>query len=211
MLRILNDESSSTFCYTMREIKMLAWINSLTDMDDWDRKIFDPDFVFDWKSAKVMTGYDVTRSMADWCAEEVKYYVQDFISTRIIPALDGGVIKSNDCIDLALRKDLQSATAALRKHSSEQVVDLIDPYLYPYAWMRTRTLGRGSVALADSVSRCGEGDPVKFPPQGDCVQDGRSTYPNDMAWSRRFQWLPFDVTFEGRGEGPSRYAGLEDE
>jgi len=45
---------------------MLAWINELTDLPDWQHKIFDPEFTFDWKSAKVMTGYDVVRSMADW-------------------------------------------------------------------------------------------------------------------------------------------------
>ncbi|KAL9578854.1 MAG: hypothetical protein Q9203_006940 [Teloschistes exilis] len=50
----------------MREIKMIAWINALTDMPDWHRKIFDPDFTFEWKSAKDLTGYDVTRSMVDW-------------------------------------------------------------------------------------------------------------------------------------------------
>ena len=45
---------------------MLSLINELTDMRDWDRKIFDPNFTFEWKSAKTMTGQDVTRSMADW-------------------------------------------------------------------------------------------------------------------------------------------------
>ena len=50
----------------MREIAMIAWINSLTDMPDWDRKIFDPEFAFQWKSAKLLTGYDTTRSMTDW-------------------------------------------------------------------------------------------------------------------------------------------------
>ena len=45
---------------------MLSLINELTDMRDWDRKIFDPKFTFEWKSAKTMTGQGVTRSMADW-------------------------------------------------------------------------------------------------------------------------------------------------
>ena len=45
---------------------MLSLINELTDMRDWDRKIFDPDFTFEWKSAKTMSGQDVTRSMVDW-------------------------------------------------------------------------------------------------------------------------------------------------
>lgn len=45
---------------------MLAMINELTDMPDWDRKVFDSDFTFKWKSAKLLTGDDVTRSMAEW-------------------------------------------------------------------------------------------------------------------------------------------------
>ena len=45
---------------------MIAWMNSLTDMPDWDRKIFDPEFTFQWKSAKLLTGYDTIRSMTDW-------------------------------------------------------------------------------------------------------------------------------------------------
>lgn len=56
----------SAYCYTVRELTMLAWINELTDMPNWQHKIFDPEFTFEWKSSKVMTGYDVTRSMADW-------------------------------------------------------------------------------------------------------------------------------------------------
>lgn len=45
---------------------MLALMNELTDMPDWDRKIFENDFTFKWKSEKLMTGKDITRSMADW-------------------------------------------------------------------------------------------------------------------------------------------------
>lgn len=41
---------------------MISWINELTDMPDRDRNIWEADFVFEWKSAKVMAGEDVTRS-----------------------------------------------------------------------------------------------------------------------------------------------------
>ena len=54
------------FCYTVRERTILALINELTDMPDWHRKVFDIDFTFKWKSEKLMTGKDITRSMADW-------------------------------------------------------------------------------------------------------------------------------------------------
>ena len=45
---------------------MIALMNELTDLPDWERQIFDTQFTFTWKSAKVMAGRDVTRSMADW-------------------------------------------------------------------------------------------------------------------------------------------------
>ena len=58
--------ANSKDCYTVRERTMIALMNELTDMPDWERNIFDTRFAFTWKSAKVMTGGDVTRSMADW-------------------------------------------------------------------------------------------------------------------------------------------------
>lgn len=45
---------------------MLAWISELTDMNGWEKRIWDDDFVFKWKSTKVIAGGDVTRAMADW-------------------------------------------------------------------------------------------------------------------------------------------------
>ena len=45
---------------------MIALINEFTDMSDWHRKVFDPDMVFEWKSAKLLSGRDITRSMVDW-------------------------------------------------------------------------------------------------------------------------------------------------
>lgn len=45
---------------------MLAWINELTDMPDWQSKIYDPEFVSKWKSVKMLTAPDMIRSLADW-------------------------------------------------------------------------------------------------------------------------------------------------
>ncbi|KAL8803834.1 MAG: hypothetical protein Q9200_006061 [Gallowayella weberi] len=188
----------------MREIAMIAWMNTLTDMPDWHRKIFDPDFTFEWKSAKVLTGYDVTRSMVDWCINEVAYYVHDWTKTRIIPAIDGGVLKSDDCVSASIQFTLQRAIASLQyQHCRESslVHDLVDPFQYPYTWERTRTLRHASVSRMECISRCGDGGIVKMPPEGDCRQDEFGKYRNDMAWSRRYQWLPFDVRFDDDGRG----------
>ena len=104
LLSALDGSEDPKFCYTVRELIILALINELTDMPDWDRKVFNPELTFYWKSAKLLTRLYVTRSMLDWCVEEAKYYVHEFISTRIILALDGGVIKLDDCLDNSLEK-----------------------------------------------------------------------------------------------------------
>ena len=45
---------------------MLALINELTDVPDWNRQIFDPEFTLKWRNEKNLSGEDVTRSMAEW-------------------------------------------------------------------------------------------------------------------------------------------------
>ena len=45
---------------------MIALMGELTDLPAWERKILDPDFTFEWKSAQLLTGKDVTRAMVDW-------------------------------------------------------------------------------------------------------------------------------------------------
>ena len=134
----------------------------------------------------------------------------DFLRSGVIPVIDGGVIKSDRRISSMLNDELQKTIASLRKHAyvlpttDDVVVDVVDPYHFPFVWQRTRTLRWSELNLSDCISRCGEGEEVKMPSQEDCVQKDRAKYPNDMAWSRRFQFLPFDVKFDNQGDGGSR-------
>ena len=122
------------------------------------------------------------------------------------------MLKSDDCIGLCLRHDLQRAAAALRKDSvtysgsNDSISDIVDPFLFPFVFQKTRTLRADKVLPRDCISRSCEGEIVKRPSDDDCVQEGRPKYPNRHAWSNEFQWLPFDVQFvDGRaGAGASR-------
>lgn len=138
----------------------------------------------------------------------MQYFFGDFNRTGIIPAIDGGVVKSDDCIDVSMRLDLKRAASALRLDSKnntrlqEPIVDLVNPHLFPYAFEKTRTLRNPPYLLPeDCISRTGDGEAVKMPREEDTKQERRGRYPNDMAWSRRFQWLPFDITWKNRGDG----------
>ncbi|KAI4088586.1 MAG: hypothetical protein L6R37_008177 [Teloschistes peruensis] len=210
LISALDGSECPQYGYAVRELTMIALINELTDMPDWDQKVFDPDFAFAWKSAKVMGGRDITRSMVDWCIEEVMYYVRDFIASRIIPAIDGGVSKSDDCVPTYTKHDLQQAANLVRKGAIQSTRwhihthDIVDPYMFPFIFERTRITGRGAFPMQDCIALCGQGWSARKPPEGDNEQKDRFLYPNDMTWSRCFQWLPFDVSFSARGEGPSR-------
>ena len=122
------------------------------------------------------------------------------------PVLDGGVIKSDTCVDAATKMGFKEATAVLRTHGRgyECEVNVVDPCLFPLAWEKTRLLRKGSIPPIDCVARCGEGEAAKMPPEDDCEEPDHGRYRNDMAYSRRFQWLPFDVVFDHGGLSRSR-------
>lgn len=212
LLSALDGSENPKFCYTQRELTMLALINELTDMPEWDRSIFDPDVTFEWKCQKILAGQDVTRAMLDWCVEEVKYYVHDFVPSRIIPCLDGGVIKSDDSVDRLFKNDVQRAAASLRravakrtKSSSSPEIDIVDPHLFPFAFEKTRVLRGGHIAPQECISSSGQGEPVRRPSGDECEEYERAKYPNTNAYSNGSQWLPFDITFDNRGYGDPRF------
>ena len=127
------------------------------------------------------------------------------------------MLKSDDCVDSLVRNSLERATAALRRDSLNSTcsrhgpLDIVDPYLFPFIFAKTKTLRYGTLTSKDCIQRYGEGEAVKRPSDEDCVQNGRPNYANDHAWSNNFQWLPFDVQFEDRGAGASRYDILNQE
>lgn len=141
--------------------------------------------------------------------EEVKHHTRGSVGSALIPSLDGGVIKSDVCINTTTNLALKKAANVLRRsiEGHERVVDLVDPFFFPFAWEKTRLLRKGSIRSIDCIARCGEGELVKMPPEDDCNEPDYGRYRNDMAYSRRFQVLPFDVTFDNDGLSRSRYAG----
>lgn len=62
----------------------------------------------------------------------------------MVPAVDGGVVKSDTRIPSILLHGIQKSTAALRTNSSwklrnkEGVIShVVDPFLYPFSWEAT--------------------------------------------------------------------------
>ena len=49
------------------------------------------------------------------CIEEVKYYVHNLLPSHIIHAVDGGVIKSDDSVEVSLKDEIKKGAATLMR------------------------------------------------------------------------------------------------
>ena len=73
-LGVMNDDSMNVILgrcrrslLTLREITMTRLMNSLTDKEDWHRKVFDDAIASKWKSEALATpGVDMSEKMVDW-------------------------------------------------------------------------------------------------------------------------------------------------
>lgn len=120
------------------------------------------------------------------------------------------MVKSDTQIPDTLRYEFQKAIAGFPRRSRrgtkfyDGLSYVVDPFLYPFSWEKTRTLQYEALTLSDCIQRSGEGKLARQPTEEECPEKERPRYPNEQAWSRRFQFLPFDVKFDNKGQGGSR-------
>jgi len=152
--------------------------------------------------------------MFAYCIDELRYKSKIFQQSGIITAYDVGIVKSDTAIPSHLRKALCTAVEPLENvpdvhkdwhpGSNEMVLDLVHPSLFPVVYGRTRVLEDSVVGLDDCVKRCGDGRTLSVPqPREEQLLDLK-LYQHRLRhpYSRKFQWLPCNVEFEG---GQSRY------
>jgi len=136
----------------------------------------------------------------------------------MVPAVDGGVVKSDTRVFGIFLRDVERTSAALRRESSRNfskrhmvISNVVDPFLCPFSWEAAKFIPYDyAIRLSDCLQRCGEGDSIRLrqPKDEQCREKELYRYPNDQAFSKRFQWLPFEVDFDSRGEGGPRYVHL---
>lgn len=120
------------------------------------------------------------------------------------------MVKSDTQIPDTLRYEFQKLIAGFPRRSRKEtrlddgLSHVVDPFLFAFSWEKTRTLQYEALTLSDCVQRSGEGKLARQPTEEECPEKERPRYPNEQAWSRRFQFLPFDVRFDNKGEGGSR-------
>lgn len=151
---------------------------------------------------------DMTERMFSYCIGELRHKSRLFQETGAVTAYDGDVVKSDCAISSALKDALRIAVVPLEDvpihrrdwhpGSNETVLDLVHPSLFPVVYGRTRILTESVVGLDDCIKRCGEGEILVVPPKVRAQSvvtrpGGDITDP----FSRKFQWLPCEVKFNG--------------
>lgn len=174
-----------------------------------------------WKSEALATAgttgddpqvVDISEEMIDYCFEELRYKAKAFRRTRIVTVYDGDVVKSDSIVPYELKVALRSAAAPLENVAPNQqdwhpqsdglVLDLVHPSLFPVVYGKTRILLQPSVTLGNCIEQCGNGKTLAIPCETDAHLEDTNTYRWNAGmnqFSRKFQWLPCQVTF-GSGE-----------
>lgn len=202
---------------------MLSLMGELTDTFAWHEKVFDQAFINQWKGGK-LAQEGVTHKMVDWvrqrcktlqirvgltdvqCLREVQQRAREYGVSPLIPALGRGIFKMDDFVRPTQREKMCQAISRLERDlrdsgcllaRSDGITKLVDPSLFPFSFERSRCLKEGKVGRGDSIQQCGRGQIVGQPGGSERALKGRGCYANDVAWSLRYQLLPFDIHFSG--------------
>ncbi|KAK3292032.1 uncharacterized protein B0H64DRAFT_377587 [Chaetomium fimeti] len=205
---------------SLREQRMLDFINKITDKPGWDTKVFDEGIVSRWRAEADVRpeelGGDVylSQKMFDFstkCIAELRDKSEQFQQTGRVRVLDSElvVLKSDRAISNETRDELRVGVKVLEdvpEHekdwhpdSDDQVLDLVHPSLFPVVWGLTRALEEGTVPLDGCVGYTGKGAVVPhYTAQPRPAAERWGQPPPPKLWGS-FQWLPTQVELAADG------------
>ncbi|KAI3338434.1 hypothetical protein F4824DRAFT_80710 [Ustulina deusta] len=197
----------------LREVRMMEFMNQITDKPEWDRKVFDEEIVNTWRKEAMGPGAQqmdldgdvyMTQKMFDNCIKELRDKVHEYQDTRLISILDAEVevVKSDSAIPSSLADLLKAAVKPLEDvperqkdwhpGSEHMVLDLLHPSLFPMVYGTSRVLPYGKVPLRGCAKLSGNGETYTLPNQ-------TSRGSGEPALLGSTQWLPSDIAWAPLG------------
>ncbi|OJD29659.1 uncharacterized protein BKCO1_750003 [Diplodia corticola] len=202
---------------TLRERRMLDFVNKISDKPEWDRKVFDESIVSKWQMEA--TRYDdeikdvyLSKQMFDHCILELREKALVHQDKGLVAVLDVevAVMKSDVAVPETLRQALIEHVRPLEDvpkplkdwhpGSNKMVLDLVHPSLYPVVFGRTRALPSGRVPLNDCAKYIGKGEviPAHDTDDFEIIDEWTDESWDLPAWGN-FQWLPAQIDFTPDG------------
>ncbi|KAJ6144012.1 Protein of unknown function DUF4246 [Penicillium samsonianum] len=142
----------------LRELSMLQFMSYVTEQPDWENKSEDPQKLEEWHQ-HADSVFDLDELSWQWCVKELRDKASDFKRTGYVAVFDADsrVIKSQVHDDLLkeLRESMsplfsesRSASSSAsddtpRSGSESPVRHVVDPFMYPLVYGRTRVLTDG--------------------------------------------------------------------
>jgi hypothetical protein len=210
---------------------MLSFINSVTDKPEWSRKVHDEAIVAKWKAELaamvaqagpelVSKGGNIlvngfSDAMFDYCVRELcdKAALCDATAVDgkggIAVVLDtaAAVFKADGRVPDDVRAALLEAIKPLEAQepdwhpgSDGKVLDLVHPSLWPLVY-GTSTQLQSEMGIAEAIPLIGAGHVV---PEPTVSSLGLGKPGNWRMWSKKFQWLPCEVSFGADGAQPAQ-------
>ncbi|KAF7887328.1 hypothetical protein EAF00_009622 [Botryotinia globosa] len=210
---------------TARELVMIGLTNLLTDMPNWNIDVFNDEDTAIWHEI-AMKDKLISEKAWEWCLAELRDKASLFRTTNRVLALDAGACVSNSdtLVYKALMRELNMTIEELRaqfdkndvqnSRRDKQVVNLVDPSLFPLVYGKTKVLLEGGkVGLNDFSKSYGRSITTEIPqvhPKGSNVagavyglkREGFPFYKDEdfYRWSTDYQWLPCEVEFDGTSD-----------
>lgn len=187
---------------TLREIGMVGFMEELTDIPEWWKKVstfvsfcvrvtkhgwqvFDSEVADKWKRDAMNSGGDITLSMANWIIDELQFKAMIYESTNIVALYNGDVTKSDTNVPASLVEDLKAAVPVLEyvepdlqfiaPETGGKQKDLLGMALYPLVYGKSRILPNRLLRLDDALANTGKGEIIPVPKETGITRE-------DIAW-----------------------------
>ncbi|EHK18986.1 uncharacterized protein TRIVIDRAFT_204382 [Trichoderma virens Gv29-8] len=208
---------------TVRELAMVAVMNTLTDKPGWHIDIFNEDIATEWRKEAFAATPLMSEKAWAWCIAELRDKANEYTQKQYIRVLDTGscVCKSDILVPTALSVEFKSEIEPLlpTQIARDQISSIVDPSLYPLVYGRSLVLLDGGEVVLEDVF--GSYDKAKTAPKHferrfnspalqahieRCRTDPwkgafhQEKHLRDILtyfWSCNFQWLPCEVEFIG--------------
>ncbi|KAF4766331.1 hypothetical protein HAV15_010985 [Penicillium sp. str.  len=170
---------------TLREMHMVEFMEDLTDIPEWWKKIFEPATQDKWKKAAINSGKDITLNMAEWIIDELQFKAMIYETTEVVALYNGDVTKSDTNMPDSIFQEMRSLFSVLEYDLEpmqyfhpgmlSQERDLISMALYPLIYGKTRILTDRIIGVDDALKYIGKGEVIPVPKETGITRE-------DIAW-----------------------------
>ncbi|KAJ5194245.1 Protein of unknown function DUF4246 [Penicillium cf. griseofulvum] len=187
---------------TLREIRMVEFMEGLTDIPEWWKKVsgpidpslilplksfqvFDPATQEEWKKAALNSGKDITLNMAEWIIDELQFKAMIYETTDVVALYNGDVTKSDTNMPDSLLREMRSQFQVLEFDNKQlqyfypgvlgQERDLISMALYALVYGTTRILTDRVIGINDCLDHIGQGEVISCPKETGITRE-------DISW-----------------------------